>query len=260
MAYKTIDLSRDGAAAIIRFNRPDKRNAITVDMMYEIEKALATFYDDASVSAIIFTGGDKYFSAGVDLNTAKGLGSAKQFTDYMNLWRRLNRALEEHTKPVISAIEGFCYTGGLEFALACDLRVAASNSTFAITSSRIGTVAGAGGTQRLPRLIGIPAALEMLFAAEPFDADWAYRTGLINKKTEPGQALAEAKKLAQLYSTRAPLSLRFVKRAVYGGMQMPMAEAIEFEAFIVNTIYTTSDKLEGISAFLEKRPAKFRGE
>ena len=104
------------------------------------------------------------------------------------------------------------------------------------------------------------AARRPIISADPFDADHAYRIGLINKKVEDGRALADACKMVDLYSQRAPLSLRFIKRAVYGGMQMPLNEAIEFEGFIVNTAYTTSDKLEGISAFLEKRPAKFKGE
>ena len=260
VAYSTIELTKDGPAGILRFNRPEKRNAINFEMMHEIEDALAGLNDDATVRGIIFTGGDKFFSAGMDLNAVKELGSPKKFTDFMNHWRRLNKAQEDNAKPTIAAIEGFCFTGGLELALACDLRVASTNATFAITSAKIGTVAGAGGTQRLPRIVGISNALEMLFSADPFDAEHAYRIGLINKKVENGQALVEAKKLVDLYSRRAPLSLRFVKRAVYGGMQMPLSEAIEFESFIVNTIYTTSDKLEGISAFLEKRPAQFRGE
>jgi enoyl-CoA hydratase/carnithine racemase len=260
MAYKTLEFSKDGAAAIVKFHRPERRNAISIEMMHEIEAVLGSLSGDPSISGIIFTGGNDVFSAGVDLNTAKGLSSGKIIDDYMKHWRRLNRMVEDHDKPIISAIEGFCYTGGLEFALACDLRVAAKGSTFAITSSRIGTVAGAGGTQRLPRLIGIPAALDMMLAGEPFDSEWAFRVGLINRLTETGRALDEAKKMVELYSTRAPLSLRFIKRAVYAGMQMPLAEAIEFESFIVNTVYGTADKLEGISAFLEKRPAKFRGE
>jgi enoyl-CoA hydratase/carnithine racemase len=228
--------------------------------MDEIEHALDALNNDDAVRGIIFTGGDTFFSAGMDLNTAKELGSPKKFTDFMSHWRRLNKAQEEHNKPIIAAIEGFCFTGGLEFALACDLRIASQNATFAITSSKIGTVAGAGGTQRLPRIVGVANALEMMFSADPFDAEYAYRVGLINKLVPNGQALIEAKKMVDLYSQRAPLSLRFVKRAVYAGMQMSLTEAIEFEGFIVNTIYTTNDKLEGISAFLEKRPAKFRGE
>lgn len=260
MAYSTIELTKEGPAAVLRFNRPEKRNAINFEMMHEIQAALADLNEDAEVRGIIFTGGDQFFSAGMDLNTAKDLGSPRKFNDFMNHWRRLNKAQEENAKPTIAAIEGFCLTGGLELALACDLRVASENATFAITSARIGTVAGAGGTQRLPRIVGVSNALEMMFAAEPFDAEYALRTGLINKKVKKGDALAEAKKMVDLYSTRAPLSLRFVKRAVYGGMQMPLSEAIEFEAFIVNTIYNSDDKLEGISAFLEKRPARFRGE
>lgn len=260
MTFATIAFTKEGPSAVIRLNRPDKRNAINFEMMDEIESALGSLNDEADISGIIFTGGDKFFSAGMDLNTAKDLGSPKKFTDFMSHWRRLNKAQEEHSKPIIAAIEGFCYTGGLELALACDLRVASKGATFAITSSKIGTVAGAGGTQRLPRIVGVSNALEMLFSADPFDADHAHRIGLINKKTENGQALAEAKKLVEIYSQRAPLSLRFVKRAVYAGMQMSLAEAIEFEGFISNTIYTTHDKLEGITAFLEKRPAQFRGE
>jgi enoyl-CoA hydratase/carnithine racemase len=260
VAYSTIELTKEGPAAILRFNRPEKRNAINFEMMHEIEDALANLNEDAEVRGIIFTGGDQFFSAGMDLNAAKDLGSPRKFNDFMNHWRRLNKAQEENSKPTIAAIEGFCLTGGLELALACDLRVASENATFAITSARIGTVAGAGGTQRLPRIVGVSNALEMLFAADPFDAEYALRTGLINKKVRNGGALAESKKMVDLYSTRAPLSLRFVKRAVYGGMQMPLSEAIEFEAFIVNTIYNSDDKLEGISAFLEKRPAQFRGE
>jgi enoyl-CoA hydratase/carnithine racemase len=259
VAYSTIELTKEGPAAVLRFNRPEKRNAINFEMMHEIQAALADLNEDAEVRGIIFTGGDQFFSAGMDLNTAKDLGSPRKFNDFMNHWRRLNKAQEENAKPTIAAIEGFCLTGGLELALACDLRVASENATFAITSARIGTVAGAGGTQRLPRIVGVSNALEMMFAAEPFDAEYALRTGLTNKKVKNGDALAEAKKMVDLYSTRASLSLRFVKRAVYGGMQMPLSEAIEFEAFIVNTIYNSDDKLEGISAFLEKRPARFRG-
>ena len=260
MSYRTIEITKEGPAAIVLLNRPEKRNAINFDMMHELEDGLAALNADTDVSGVIITGGDSVFSAGVDLNTAKELGSPRKFTDYMSHWRRLNKSLEEHNKPIIAAIEGYCFTGGLEFALACDLRIASKGASFAITSSKIGTVAGAGGTQRLPRIIGLSNALEMMFSADPFDADYAYRVGLINKLVANGQALSEAKKLASLYASRAPLSLRFVKRAVYAGMQMPLAEAIEFEGFMVNTIYNTSDKLEGITSFLEKRPAKFRGE
>ncbi|TRZ51586.1 hypothetical protein D4S03_04920 [bacterium] len=162
-------------------------------------------------------------------------------------------------KPVIAAIEGFCFTGGCELALACDIRVAGEGATFAITSSRIGTVAGAGGTQRLPRIIGLANALDLLFSAEAIDAGQAYRIGLINRIVQHGQALDTALSMASIYAERAPLSLSFAKRAVYRGIQMDLASGIELERFIVTTIYCTGDKQEGISAFLEKRKPQFCG-
>ncbi len=138
--------------------------------------------------------------------------------------------------------------------------MAAEDATFAITSARIGTVAGAGGTQRLPRVVGPAHALEMLFSAEPIDCAEAHRIGLVNRRTPKGGALGEALRLADHYATRAPLALAFVKRAVHRGMQMDLASAIEFETMLVTTVYGTADKAEGISAFLEKRPAQFKGE
>ncbi|MCO5144970.1 MAG: enoyl-CoA hydratase/isomerase family protein [Aquamicrobium sp.] len=259
MSYQTIRVERDAAAAIITFNRPERRNAVSTQAMSEIIAACREAEADDNVRAVILTGGDAYFSAGADLNEARAIKGAAEGVAYFNKWHALNEALETLRKPVIAAIEGFCMTGGLELALACDLRVAAEGSSFAITSSKIGTVAGAGGTQRLPRIVGPARALEIMFAAEPIDAAEAYRIGLINRLTPKGGALAEAKAMVKVYEQRAPLSLAFVKRAVHRGMQMDLASSIEFETFLVTTIYGTEDRLEGIGAFLEKRPASFRG-
>ena len=139
------------------------------------------------------------------------------------------------------------------------LRVAGEGSTYGITSAKIGTVPGSGGTQRLPRIVGIANALEILFSAEPIDAQHALRIGLLNKLVAKGEALAAAKAIVDLYEQRAPLSLKLLKRAVYAGMQMDLADAIEYESFIVTTIYQSKDRDEGISAFLEKRKARFTG-
>ncbi len=259
MTYRNIATARDGAAFVITFNRPERRNAINHETMDELEAAVQAAGRDPAVRGVIVTGGAQYFSSGADLNNALAVSSAVDGLPYFRRWHRLCHVLETLSKPVIAAIEGFCMTGGCELALACDLRVAGRGSSFAITSSRIGTVAGAGGTQRLPRLVGPAKALEILFAAEPIDAEEAYRIGLVNRLVEKGRALETAKEMVRLYETRAPLSHAFVKQAVYRGLQMDLNSALEFEAFLVATIYGTADRTEGISAFLEKRPAKFQG-
>ncbi len=259
MTYRNIETATDGAAFVITFNRPERRNAISRDTMDELEAAARAADRDPAVRGVILTGGAQYFSAGADLNDALALSGAADGLAYFRRWHRLCNAFETLSKPVIAAIEGFCMTGGCELALACDLRVAGRGSSFAITSSRIGTVAGAGGTQRLPRLVGPAKALEILFAAEPIDAEEAYRIGLVNRLVDKGRALETAKEMVRPYKSRAPLSHAFVKQAVYRGMQMDLTSALEFEAFLVATIYGTADRTEGIGAFLQKRAAKFQG-
>jgi enoyl-CoA hydratase/carnithine racemase len=259
MSYQNIKTSQDGAAFIITFNRPERRNAISVATMQDLMAAAREADADPAVRGLIVTGGDEYFSAGADLNDALAIEGAADGLTYFKRWHTLCDTFENLSKPVIAAVEGFCMTGGCEFALACDLRVAAEGSSFAITSSKIGTVAGAGGTQRLARLVGPANALEMLFHANPIDHREAYRIGLVNRITPKGGAVAEAKAMIRVYEQRAPLSLAFVKRVVHRGLQMDLTSALEFEAFLVATVYGTADRKEGISAFLEKRDAKFAG-
>ncbi|MEJ0068748.1 MAG: enoyl-CoA hydratase/isomerase family protein [Pseudomonadota bacterium] len=259
MAYSTVQIAHDDAACIITLNRPDKRNAVSVQMMHEIATAATEAEADPGIVAVILTGGTAFFSAGADLNEALAVKTTPQALAYFPEWHRLNGTLEALRKPVIAAIEGFCITGGLELAMACDLRIAASNASFAITSAKIGTVAGAGGTQRLPRLVGPAKALELLFSADPIDAAEALRIGLVNRVVPTGQAVSEAKQLVQTYKARGPISLALAKQAVYRGMQMDLASAIDLETLLVTAIYGTQDKQEGISAFLEKRVPTFRG-
>ena len=259
MANETIVVSRSESAAVILLNRPARRNAISLLMMSEIIAALDEAECDPAVRAIVVTGGVDCFSAGADLTEALQVRSVTAAMAYLKNLRRLNERIETLDKPVIAAIEGFCMTGGLELALACDLRVAGEGASFAITSARIGTVAGAGATQRLPRIVGKANALEMLFAAEPIGCTEAFRIGLINRETERGGALTQAIAMAGTYAERAPLSLALLKRAVHHGLQMDIESGLELETFLVASIYTTDDKEEGISAFLEKRKPQFRG-
>jgi enoyl-CoA hydratase/carnithine racemase len=259
MSFSTILTKVDGPSYVITLNRPERRNAIGVKTLDELMAAVGEAEELPEVVGVILTGGTEYFSSGADLNDAAAISTRSEGLTYFGRWHRLNDTLESLGKPVIAAIEGFCMTGGCELALACDLRVAGEGASFAITSSRIGTVAGAGGTQRLPRLIGSAKALEMMFSADPIDATEAHRIGLINRLVARGQALAEAKAMVEVYAGRAPLSLAWCKRAVHRGMQMDLAAGLEFETFLVSTIYATNDRKEGIAAFLEKRLPQFKG-
>ncbi|MGH7914844.1 MAG: enoyl-CoA hydratase/isomerase family protein [Candidatus Binataceae bacterium] len=259
MSFETIITQQAGPSFIVKLNRPHRRNAVNVQMMGEIIAAAQQAESEPTARAVIITGGKDYFSAGADLNDALAVKSPAAGADYFGRWHQLNAVLEKLGKPVIAAIEGFCMTGGCEMALACDIRVAGEGASFAITSSRIGTVPGAGGTQRLPRIVGIGKALELMFAAETIGAAEAYRIGLINRLVPAGGALKEACAMAAGYEKRAPLSHALIKRAVRQGMQMDLASGVEFETFLATTIYGTEDKHEGISAFLEKREASFKG-
>lgn len=257
--YQTIRTERCGPSLVITIARAERRNAISMQTMHELISVLKEGETDAQVRGIILTGGLEYFSAGADLNDALAIKAAHEGVEYFEQWHELCHTIETLAKPVLAAIEGFCLTGGCELALACDLRIAGQGASFAITSARIGTVAGAGGTQRLPRIVGIANALEILFSADPIDAAEAYRIGLINRLVDRGGALDAARRLVEVYAERAPLSLAFVKRAVYRGMQMDLASGLEFEAFLVTAIYGTEDKQEGISSFLQKRKPAFKG-
>ncbi|MGF6637305.1 enoyl-CoA hydratase/isomerase family protein [Paraburkholderia sp. MM6662-R1] len=259
MKFETILTEVDGSALVITLNRPGKRNAFSKLMMSEIVDACHAAEADDRVRGVIVTGGTSFFSAGADLNEAMAIKSTRDGVEYMKHWERINNAVETLTKPVIAAIEGYCMTGGFEFVLACDIRVGAHGSTFALTSSKIGTVPGAGGTQRLPRLVGVGKALDILFSAEPFNAQEAYRCGILERLVPAGEALAHAKEMIRVYEQRAPLSLDYAKRAVRVGVQMDQTSAVEFERFLVTAVYGTEDKNEGIGAFLEKRQAHFKG-
>ena len=260
MTYATIQCVKEPPVGLLTLDRPAKYNAISVEMMHDIIRALEAWDTDPEVAGVILTGSDRFFSTGADLHEALERGGLADMHTYLQNWRALNRRIETCGKPVIAAINGYCLTGGLELALTCDLRVAAENAQFGITSSKIGTVAGAGGTQRLPRLIGVARAKELLFSGDFIDAQEAYRIGLINRLVPVGQAVQTARDLIAIYAQRAPLSLRFNKQVVNTGINLDLESALDLENTITAAIYQTEDRREGIQAFLDKRPARFRGK
>lgn len=258
--FETLLVDTVDKALVIRLNRPESRNAISMQMMAELVTATRAAEGLKTVSAVIVTGSDSFFSSGRDLKEASASHDPDAVQTAIEAWHRVTDSFQKCSKPVIAAIEGHCLTGGLELALACDLRVAGEGAQFGITSSRLGTLPGFGASQRLPRLIGTSRALELLFLADVIGTAEAYRIGLINRQTEKGGALGECLAMARTLGERAPLSLAAMKRAVYGGIEMPLADALQWERPIAASLVTTRDRREGMAAFAEKRKPNFTGE
>ncbi len=259
MAADPVLVERRPPVAFVTLNRPEKYNALTLELLRRLQAVVGDLGQEEATRVVILRGSEKFFSTGVDLDDLSTVASVADTQRVLAVIRDTNAALERCPKPVIAAIAGYCVTGGLELALACDVRVAADNAKFGITSARIGTVAGAGGTQRLPRLIGPGRAKELLFSAEFIDAREADRIGLVNRVVPLGQEVETAVRMGELFATRAPLSLWFAKTAVNVGMTMPLDAALAFEIGLTAQLFTTEDKAEGMRAFLDKRRAEFRG-
>ncbi len=248
-----------GPAAILTMNRPEKYNALSDELLRAIGDKVRELDEDWSVRGIVLAGAEKYFSTGADLGGALDAQNLPATHSMLDCFDYCNRAIERSRKPVVAAINGYCLTGGLEVALACDIRVAGSGSKFGITSSKIGSVAGAGGTQRLPRTVGAEWAKDLLFSADFIDADTAMRIGLVSRVVAPEEVMNTALARVDAYAARAPLSVWYAKIAVNKGMQMDLDPALEFERHLTASLFTTEDRTEGMSAFLEKRDAEFKG-
>jgi enoyl-CoA hydratase/carnithine racemase len=251
---------RQGKTAIITLNRPEKRNALSADMLERLVRALLEIEADPQVAGLVLTGSDTHFSPGADLHEALAVRTLDGHWAMMERWRTAASVLENLKKPTIAAINGFCLTGGLELALCCDLRIGGTNARLGITSSRIGTVAGGGATQRLPRLIGISNAKSMLFSAEPIDAQTALRMGLIEELTRVEETVPAAVRRIETFAQRAPLALWGAKLAVNKGMQMDLQAGLDFERQLSVGTFLSEDRAEGIAAFLEKREPRFKGK
>ncbi|MFY0611762.1 MAG: enoyl-CoA hydratase/isomerase family protein [Hyphomicrobiaceae bacterium] len=260
MSEDILLVERKAPAIVLTLNRPAARNALSSQLLARLRAALLEAEQDPEIRGIVLTGNEKYFSAGADLKEAMENHTPLEIGRWLDHFTDLNRTIERLSKPVIAAINGHCMTGALEVALACDIRLAGSGAQFAITSARIGTVAGAGGTQRLPRMVGIQRAKDILMGAEVFGANAAKEYGIVLDVFAPDEVVDKALERVSVYAERAPLSVWFAKKAVHVGTQMDLEDAIEFEQSMVAHLYSTEDRIEGISAFLEKRSATFKGK
>jgi len=245
---------------IVTINRPEAMNAINGEVRKGLHEAMVHFRDDEDARTAIVTGaGDKSFSAGADL---KEMSTRQQEGGSSEMWGlSLPAQLRqmELWKPIIAAVNGYCLAGGLELALACDIRIASENATFALTEVTRGIIPSGGGISNLPRVVPLGRALEMLFSGERIDAQEAYRIGLVNRVVAPAELMASAEELAQRINESAPIAVRLVKEAALRGLDLPLIEALRMESTFSAFVHTTEDAKEGPLAFAQKRKATYKG-
>jgi enoyl-CoA hydratase len=243
----------------ITVNRPDKLNALNVQTLDALHAAFDEAGENMDVRAVILTGaGAKAFVAGADIAEMSGL-SAVQAREFSLRGQRLMRAIETCSKPVIAMINGFALGGGLELAMACHLRVAADTARIGQPEINLGLMPGFGGTQRLLRLTGRAAALELCLLGAPIDAQRALQLGLVNRVVPADQLEAQTLALAQQLATSAPLALRGILDAIVQGGECAMEQGLQLETAQFGLVFSTDDMREGTSAFLDKRKPAFKG-
>jgi len=249
---------RDGVATIT-INRPDKLNALNDTVIDELGQAVGAVEADGAVRGVILTGaGPKAFVAGADIAELSRQGPLDGKARAL-VGQAVFRRLERLGKPVIAAVNGFALGGGCELAMACHIRIASDRAKFGQPEVKLGIGPGYGGTVRLPRLVGRGRALELLLTGEVIDAQEAYRIGLVNRVVPGDRLLAEAEALLRTILANGPLAVRLCLEAVDTGLEIPSEEALKLEANSFGLLASTHDMREGMTAFLEKRPAAFQG-
>lgn len=259
--YETLSLSvADGQVLVVTLNRPEVLNAINTQMGLDTLDLWTRLTADAgNLRCAILTGaGDRAFCAGGDLKQRNGMDDAAWRAQH-EIFERAFVALLECPIPVIAAVNGHAFGGGLENALACDFVYAVRSARFALTEVRLGIMPGGGGTQTLARAVGERRAKELILRAQAFDAEQAHRWGLVNHLSEPGRVLDDALAAAREIAANAPLSVRQAKKSIHWGLQTDIATGYRFEIEAYNRLVVSEDRHEGVRAFNEKRKPQFRG-
>jgi enoyl-CoA hydratase/carnithine racemase len=255
---------QQGAALVITLNRPDKLNALNEDMSTALMEALDQAEASREVLAVIIQGNEKAFCAGADLSGMSNLPEHR-FDNYRARYnlvkmRKMFRHLHNYTKPVISAVEGFCLGGGLELAMFGDIIVAGEGAQFALPEAKHSLIPGAGGTQNLPRRVGPAMAKELMWTGRRFSAADAREMRLVNHVVPKGEALAKAKSIVAEMVGSGPLAIMMIKQAVNRGAETPVSLGFYQEADLAFMLAFSDDRQEGLKAFAEKRKPKFKGQ
>ena len=256
----TIRYEEADGVAVVTLNRPDVLNAMNEPMRRELTRCFGDLAVDDDVRAIVVTGaGERAFSAGADIREFVEPPVPVRFREQR---KRLDfrQAMDRCPQPIIAAVRGFALGGGLELALACDIRVAADDAQLGLTEINLAIIPGGGGTQRLPRLVGRGKALELILTGARIGAAEALRLGLVERVVPVADLLTTARELARTLAEKAPVALRYAKEAVVKGLELPLAEGLRLENDLATLLRTTEDRVEGAKAFLEKRKARWTGK
>jgi enoyl-CoA hydratase len=264
MEFQAIIFEARDQIAFVTFNRPEAMNAINRQMARELVAVCNQMEEDGAIRVAIFTGaGERAFSAGMDLKERAETAFSPIERRNQKLSQTIHtqsRAIAAMTKPTIAAIRGYCVGGGLEMALACDMRVAAEDAKLGLAEVRRGLIPGAGGTQRLPRVVGVAKALEICLTGDNVTGSEALRLGLVNRAVPASDVVKAAEELASRILKGAPMSVAFIKEAIRKGVELPLEEGLRLEADLSAMLATTDDSKEGPRAFAEKRAPVWKGK
>lgn len=256
---KCVKVKVEGKIAFVTMDRPSAMNALNNETLSELLNIIEWLKGKEEVWGVIITGNGKAFVAGADISQMKDY-SAEEGRKYANYAQKIFNQLEELEKPVLAAVNGYALGGGCELAMSCDLRIASSEAVFGQPEVNLGVIPCFGGTQRLSRLVGTGRAKEFIYTARFISAEEAYQIGLVNKVVIREELLIEAKNMMNTILEKAPIAIRYAKVAINSGMDLDLANALELEKDVAALTFATSDKKEGMYAFLEKRKAKFENK
>ena len=259
MEYKKLIIQDNGAVRVIKINNPEALNALNTAILKELDAAFTEVAEDNGILAVVLTGEGRAFVAGADISEMKSK-NAIEGEIFGKLGASVFRKIELLPKPVIAAVNGFALGGGCELAMSCDIRLASTKAKFGQPEVGLGITPGFSGTQRMPRLIGMGKAKELIYTADIIDAAEAYRIGLVNHVYEPEALMEEAMKMAEKIASKAPIAVKNSKEAINRGIQTDMDSAVAIEAYLFGLCFASEDQKEGMTAFFEKRKTNFQNK
>lgn len=257
MEFIKVNPQYDKHVALIELNRPKELNALNRQLMIEIRDTLREFDEDDNIRAVILTGGERVFAAGADIKQMADATAISMLNmDQFSTWDQIKK----NKKPIIAAVSGFALGGGCELAMTCDMIIASETAQFGQPEINIGTMPGAGGTQRLTRAVGKGLAMEMVLTGRFITAEEAQRAGLVNKVVPVEVLLQETVKIAKLIAAKSPIAVKLAKESVIKAFETTLDEGLQFERKNFYLTFASEDQKEGMKAFVEKRAPDFKGK